>query len=442
ADIFQEFAKQFMKWIREVLHGYEISSSILVRITELLEEFSIKIAYKQLPNVCSIHYKFPPKLKPSLVERVNSASVEMACRIDMAGGWTDTPPITYSVNNPAVLNIAVKVDHKKPIGCEVGKLIGFEGIYLISDLGSVLKYHSADEVVRNCSQPSKLGSLMCAIINASGFINEEIEDGVKKHRFDWNLLSDSNARGLMVRFRSDLPHGSGLGTSSILAAAILTALWTLFRRDFTRDDVVKTVLKIEQHHTTGGGWQDQVGGIVEGAKMITLDPSNQEVRWKVLPISAEFREEIERRLVLVYTGKTRLAKDLLQAVILNWLRSDSDILDAFKRLSNDAFEAATLMEQQTFPLKQCVNYHELKKTFASGSEPLFVADLIRCLKERNFVEEAWIAGAGGGGFLYVWLQRNVRVEDLRKFFQLCSAFNQLTVSSIEIDENPLQITTN
>uniref|UniRef100_A0A914DPV9 Uncharacterized protein n=1 Tax=Acrobeloides nanus TaxID=290746 RepID=A0A914DPV9_9BILA len=32
ADIFQEFAKQFMKWIREVLHGYEISSSILVRI--------------------------------------------------------------------------------------------------------------------------------------------------------------------------------------------------------------------------------------------------------------------------------------------------------------------------------------------------------------------------------------------------------------------------
>lgn len=75
------------------------------------------------------------------------------------------------------------------------------------------------------------------------------------------------------------------------------------------------MLKIEQHHTTGGGWQDQVGGIVEGAKMITLDPSNQEVKWKVLPISAEFREEIERRLVLVYTGKTRLAKDLLQVYI-------------------------------------------------------------------------------------------------------------------------------
>lgn len=50
---------------------------------------------------------------------------------------------------------------------------------------------------------------MCAIIYASGFINEEIEDGVKKHRFDWSLLSDSSARGLMVRFRSDLPHGSG-----------------------------------------------------------------------------------------------------------------------------------------------------------------------------------------------------------------------------------------
>lgn len=72
------------------------------------------------------------------------------------------------------------------------------------------------------------------------------------------------------------------------------------------------MLKIEQLHTTGGGWQDQVGGIANGSKLITLESDTQEVRWQTIPITAEFREEIEKRLVLVYTGKTRLAKDLLQ----------------------------------------------------------------------------------------------------------------------------------
>lgn len=36
----------------------------------------------------------------------------MPCRIDLAGGWTDTPPITYHCKSPAVLNIAIKVDGK------------------------------------------------------------------------------------------------------------------------------------------------------------------------------------------------------------------------------------------------------------------------------------------------------------------------------------------
>jgi hypothetical protein len=41
----------------------------------------------------------------------------------MAGGWTDTPPITYSVNNPAVLNMAVKVDHQ--VGKELMAIVFF-----------------------------------------------------------------------------------------------------------------------------------------------------------------------------------------------------------------------------------------------------------------------------------------------------------------------------
>lgn len=40
------------------------------------------------------------------------AKAKSACRIDLAGGWTDTPPITYQCQNSNVLNVSVKVNGK------------------------------------------------------------------------------------------------------------------------------------------------------------------------------------------------------------------------------------------------------------------------------------------------------------------------------------------
>jgi galactokinase/mevalonate kinase-like predicted kinase len=57
---------------------------------------------------------------------------------------------------------------------------------------------------------------------------------------------------------SRLPTGSGLGTSSILAGAVMAALWRACGRSFTKSDVTHAVLHLEQMLTTGGGWQDQV----------------------------------------------------------------------------------------------------------------------------------------------------------------------------------------
>ena len=37
-------------------------------------------------------------------------------RLDLAGGWTDTPPICYEMGGK-VVDLAIQVDHKKPIGC-------------------------------------------------------------------------------------------------------------------------------------------------------------------------------------------------------------------------------------------------------------------------------------------------------------------------------------
>jgi len=79
----------------------------------------------------------------------------------------------------------------------------------------------------------------------------------------------------------------------------------------------RQVLHFEQMLTTGGGWQDQVGGLSPGIK---VGHSKAEIPVKVdvtfLKVSDEVIQSFGDQLVLVYTGKTRLARNLLQVILL------------------------------------------------------------------------------------------------------------------------------
>ena len=63
-----------------------------------------------------------------------------------------------------------------------------------------------------------------------------------------------------------MPLGSGLGTSSILAGTVLAALGKAMGRTYSPTSLCHLVLIVEQMLTTGGGWQDQVGGLWPGVK--------------------------------------------------------------------------------------------------------------------------------------------------------------------------------
>jgi len=74
--------------------------------------------------------------------------------------------------------------------------------------------------------------------------------------------------GLDISLMVAVPKGSGLGTSSILAATILGGLSECCSLGWDNYEVAYRTLLLEQLLTTGGGWQDQFGGITEGVKLI------------------------------------------------------------------------------------------------------------------------------------------------------------------------------
>ncbi|MCR3600454.1 hypothetical protein K0B41_23725, partial [Salmonella enterica subsp. enterica serovar Mbandaka] len=70
---------------------------------------------------------------------------------------------------------------------------------------------------------------------------------------------------------------------------------------------------MEQLMSTGGGWQDQAGGMTDGLKYITASPgAEQNLQIEYVKLQPAVKEELNRRFVLIYTGQRRLARNLLR----------------------------------------------------------------------------------------------------------------------------------
>lgn len=67
--------------------------------------------------------------------------------------------------------------------------------------------------------------------------------------------------GIEITLLAAIPAGSGLGTSSILASTVLGAINDFCGLAWDKNDICSYTLVLEQLLTTGGGWQDQYGGV-------------------------------------------------------------------------------------------------------------------------------------------------------------------------------------
>jgi fucokinase len=205
--------------------------------------------------------------------------------------------------------------------------------------------------------------------------------------------------GLRITTWSYLPQGSGLGTSSILAAGVIKAILVALGRDVDNDSLVHMVLKLEQMLTTGGGWQDQVGGIFGGAKIArSAAVLPLRVVTEPIPIDSRVVAELNKRLVLVFTGRPRLAKYLLQNVLRQWFSRLPEICATVDGLASNAEMAADAMRVGDLTrVGECLTkYWEQKRCMAPGCEPSGVA-----LLRKRFADKllgSSLCGAGGGGF--------------------------------------------
>ena len=199
---------------------------------------------------------------------------------------------------------------------------------------------------------------------------------------------------------SAVPKGSGLRTSSILAATVLGALGELGGLGWDRQALFQRTLVLEQLLTTGGGWQDQAGGLYRGVKLIETAPALTQrpvVRW----LPEHLLEEGLRAgtVLLYYTGLTRLAKNILQEIVRGMFlnsRPHLDLLDEIRAHAGRTFSALQSGSWET--LCAAVRHSwDLNRRLDVGTNPPAVAAILA--RVSDWLAAVKLPGAGGGGYL-------------------------------------------
>lgn len=316
-------------------------------------------------------------------------------RLDLAGGWTDTPPHCF-LHGGQVVNLAVELNGQPPI--QVFARVSDEPrITLRSiDLGVTEHLDSYADIARY----SVLGSgfsIPRAALALAGFHPEF--QAVRSHATLTRQL-EAFGGGIELSLLCAVPKGSGLGTSSLLAATVLGALSELCGLHWDLTEIGNRTLALEQMLTSGGGWQDQYGGITRGLKLLRTRPGlNQtpEIRW--LPDHL-FTDPAHRSLFLLYyTGITRVAKNLLGEIVRGMFLNRQTVLRTLDALDHHAEDMYEALQKGNLPAvgQKIRRTWELNQRLDGGTNP----PEIRAILERidSHLHGMKLLGAGGGGYL-------------------------------------------
>lgn len=317
-------------------------------------------------------------------------------RIDLAGGWTDTPPYCLYAGG-SVVNLAIELNGQPPLQVYVKPSREYKIILRSIDLGAIEEVASWDEL-RDYRKIGSPFSIPKAALALAGFIPEfsaekfeSLEDRLKAF-----------GCGIEVTLLAAIPAGSGLGTSSILAATVLGALSDFCGLAWDKCEIGNRTLILEQLLTTGGGWQDQYGGIMHGVKLLqTVEGMHQIPSIKWLPEYLFTQPEYQACHLLYYTGITRTAKGILAEIVRKMFLNSGlhlHLLSEMKAHALDMYEAILTGNFEEYGRLTGKSW-EQNKILDSGTNPPAVEAVISRIKD--YTAGYKLPGAGGGGYLYM-----------------------------------------
>jgi len=310
-------------------------------------------------------------------------------RIDIAGGWTDTPPFCL-MEGGNVINFAIELNGQPPLQVYIRPSKEYRIVLRSIDLGAMEVVETHEQLIDFMHVGSPFSIPKAALVLA-GFS----ADNLKKQL-------QAFGSGIELTLLSAIPAGSGLGTSSILAATVLGSLNDFCGLAWDKNEIGRRTLMLEQMLTTGGGWQDQFGGVLGGVKLLQTDKGleqSPQTRW--LPSDLWTQPECKACHLLYYTGITRTAKSILAEIVRRMFLNHNGELRLLREMKEHTMEMYEAIQRNDFERMG----HLVAKTWLqnqaldSGTNPPVVAAITSLVDDLCLGYK--LPGAGGGGYLYM-----------------------------------------
>ena len=217
------------------------------------------------------------------------------------------------------------------------------------------------------------------------------------------------SQGVEIHYDGDLPARSGMGSSSCFSVGLMKAMNTLNGKKISSMELAKKAIFFEQKimkETVGS--QDQVSASVGGFNKIIFKKKNIKIK-KILNIKNI--KKLERNLLLIYTGINRTADKIASAYASKLSSTKKEFIT---KICEHVSEGEKLLNSgKVDEFGQLLNNAWYLKKKLSKSITNSKIDQLYDLALRNGALGGKLLGAGGGGFLLLYMHPKFRKKFLK-----------------------------
>ena len=317
-------------------------------------------------------------------------------RLGLAGGGTDVSPYSelYGGN---VLNATIDMYAYCTISA--------------SDDGRVV-FHAADLGETWSSEASSDLPLSDPLILHKAIYNRILRD-----------FNNGDRLSVRVTTNADVPPGSGVGTSSTMVVAILRAYQELLKLPLGEYDLAHLAFDIERNDCgLAGGKQDQYAATFGGFNFMEFFADDR-VIVNPLRIRDEIINEIECSMLLYHTGRSRESANIINDQIHSAESGDDKSLQAMHRVKRSAMEMKEALLKSDIKKMAAIlrESWEAKRDMAKSISNSRIEEIYDCAMAAGSMS-AKISGAGGGGFMMLFVEPTSRLDVMSAISQLPGSF--------------------
>jgi D-glycero-alpha-D-manno-heptose-7-phosphate kinase len=252
---------------------------------------------------------------------------------------------------------------------------------------------------RNFSKSLRLAYSKTEIVNTPEEIDHPlIREGLKKTGIK---------HGIEIMSFADIPASTGLGSSGSFAVGLLKGLYAVKREYRSPGDLADEACDISMNILKEpSGKQDEYVASFGGIRAYTVSKSGK-VESEELKLSQSTIAELESNIMLFYTGMTRSSGDVLGQQQKN-IRSGSSV-EYMHRIKEIGLKSKEALEKGDLTrFGELLHEHWLeKKKVTTNMTNSIIDGYVDVARENGAIGEK-LLGAGGGGFLMVYAEKDHR----------------------------------